>query len=75
MENAGNVDTNLYQNTFPFSNNVSSINSETVVSLPNIYASVEFSAPKGIEKTLGVKVINTYLPLLPPLLLPLLLLG
>jgi len=59
-------DSVLLQNTFPTTNrkNVkvqsSDSTNNTIASLPNIYASLDFAAPKTIEKTVETKVITTY---------------
>ena len=57
-ENSDNVNPSLPQNTFPFTSNVGSVSigDKSIVSLPNIYASVDFSSPKAIEKSVGIKV-------------------
>jgi hypothetical protein len=59
-------DSILLQNTFPTANhrNIKDQSSDginnTIASLPNIYASIDFAAPKAIEKTVESKVINIY---------------
>ena len=58
IDNSDNANSSLPQNTFPFINNAGNvtIGDKSIVSLPNIYASVDFSSPKAIEKSVGIKV-------------------